>query len=145
MSDENSTHFQFALAGIELEISGDRKFVERMYRTIMHDIELARKGETPKGPPPEVQEERRREQIDKKKREVVWVHRCSEMMHKIYMSSPTEIARSPLLRAFDTSKLGVVYAEKALVGMVLPKTERGQTLWAELTEAGRRRIAQAND
>lgn len=144
MSDDNTTHFQFSLAGIELEISGDRHFVERMYRTVMHDIEMARKGETPKGQPSNAQDERR-QQLERKKREIVWVHRCSEMMHKIYMSSPKEIGRSPLLRSFDASQLGVVYAEKALVGMILPKTERGQTLWAELTEAGRERIKQASE
>ena len=45
MSNENSTHFQFSLAAIDLEISGDRAFVERMYRLIMQDIEAARTGE----------------------------------------------------------------------------------------------------
>ena len=74
---------------------------------------------------------------------VVWVHRCGEMMHKIYMSSPKEIARAQILRSLDTNLLNVVFAEEDLIALILPAVERGHTLWAELTEAGRRRIASA--
>ena len=149
MSDDNSTHFQFSLGNIELEISGDRDFVEKMYRMIMRDIETSRKldGATeeakPQLAPPEFPSDlpfdRHRE------RPVVWVHRCSTMMHKIYMSSPEEIAKSPLLRVFDADWLSVVFAQDSLIRRVLPTVEDGQTLWAELTPEGRRKIAQAGE
>jgi hypothetical protein len=142
MSDENTTHFQFSLAAIQLEISGERQFVERMYRTIMRDIEEARNlpagsmgGKDEQSP--------KRAKLSPIDRQVVWVHRCSEMMHKIYMSSPEEIARAYVLRAFDPTQLAVVYANDECIDMILPKVEKGHTLWAELTEKGRKRIQNA--
>jgi hypothetical protein len=143
MSDENTTHFQFSLATIQLELSGDREFVERMYRTIMRDIEEARSVEpsaiAPKNETP--QEKRTRTvPID---RQVVWVHRCSEMMHKIYMSSPEELSRAHLLRTIDPTRLSVVYAADECIDMILPKVEQGHTLWSELTEKGKAKIQSA--
>lgn len=139
MSDENSTHFQFRLGGIELEISGDRDFVERMYQRVMRDIEVARKrvaNQAPETPPEDVADEERKNQI-------LWVHRCSSMMHKIYMSSPAELDKSPLMRSFETTAVNIVFADRAVFDMVLPSIEKGATLWAELTKEGRERIKAA--
>lgn len=143
MSDENTTHFQFSLAAIQLEISGERQFVERMYRTIMRDIEEARN--LPAGTTSHTKDEPagKRGKTAPIDRQVVWVHRCSEMMHKIYMSSPEEISRAFILRVFDPTQLAVVYASEDCIDMILPKVEKGHTLWAELTEKGRKRIQNA--
>lgn len=135
MSDENSTHFQFRLGGIELEISGERTFVEKMYQRVMRDIEQARRQVVP--PPAD---ESSSAEVESR---IVWVHRCSSMMHKIYMSSPTELSRASLLRCIDPSSVKILYAEKDVFEHILPNGGRGQTLWAELTERGRRRIAAA--
>lgn len=140
MSDENSTHFQFRLGGIELEIEGDREFVERMYARIMQDITAAGKEldaaearEAKKGDGPH----------DVRHRQILWVHRCSPMMHKIYMSSPGTLDPSPLFRFVDLAKVGIVFADKGVFEMVLPTANKGQTVWAELTEAGKKKIAAA--
>lgn len=135
MSDENSTQFQFRLGGIELEISGDRGFVEQMYSRVMRDIEVARKSLAADA---EIAE-----QEGVREKQILWVHRCSPMMHKIYMSSPAELDKSPLMRQFETTHVNIVFADKGVFGRVLPSIEKGATLWAELTEQGRRRIAAA--
>ena len=140
MSDENSTHFQFRLGGIELEISGERDFVERMYRRVMRDIEIARKA---------VAEERLAQagaasDEERRQKQILWVHRCSTMMHKIYMSSPAELDKSTLMRSFETTRVNIVFADKGVFDMVLPSIEKGATLWAELTAKGRERIASAS-
>lgn len=136
MSDENSTHFQFRLGGIELEISGERKFVEEMYGRMMRDIDEARrKALGRKG--------KQRDAVPAADRQIVWVHRCSPMMHKIYMSSPIEVARAPLMRQIDANELAIVFADKDVFDHVLPGGGRGHTLWAELTAKGRKRIAAA--
>ncbi len=153
MSNENSTHFQFSLAAIDLEISGERAFVERMYRLIMQDIEAARTGKlTPPVPPPKKAEPvmdmgatipshgQKRSKTVAPDSQVVWVHRCSDMMHKIYMSSPEELSRASLLKVIDPSALAVVFAAEDVVDVMLPKVEQGHTLWAELTAAGRKKI-----
>ena len=142
MSDENTTHFQFSLAAIQLEISGDRDFVERMYRTIMQDIEEARKAPS-EVPAPASSKEAPRAKTVEIDRQVIWVHRCSEMMHKIYMSSPEEVSRAHLLRNIDATRLAVVYASDHCIDLILPKVEKGHTLWAELTEKGKQRIQNA--
>ena len=144
MSDEKTTRFHFVLSGVELEIAGDRGFVEAMYKQIMQDIEEARQavasGRRPQGAEAPASPKRRARAIGGRK--VVWIHRTSEMMHKIYMSSPDEISAAPVLRNFDTSRIAAIYAEKELVRLVV-RDDPGQTLWAELTEAGRRKIAEA--
>ncbi len=158
MSEKKTTHFQFSLGNIELEISGEREFVERMYRMIMRDIESSRGTDeefretirtTQKltGVQPESKEDTKKAILDthgRGERPVVWVHRCGDMMHKIYMSSPQEMAKAEILRIFDTDWLGVVFANDDAINRVLPAVDRGQTLWAELTPEGRRRIAQAS-
>lgn len=133
MSSENSTQFQFRLGGIELEISGTQAFVEKMYARVMRDIESSQQHTVPaqSASDPEAF-------VDGK---LVWVHRCSPMMHKIYMSSPAELTRSPLMRAFDAGAVKILFADKSVFDRVLPAIEKGATLWAELTETGRRRIA----
>jgi hypothetical protein len=142
MSDENSTHFQFRLGGIGLEIEGDREFVEQMYRRVMRDIEsvrkrvAARRAEEEAPPRPEADDSIRRRQI-------LWVHRCTPMMHKIYMSAPAEVDESPLLRMFETTRLNVIFADRDSFEQILPGGGAGQTMWAELTEKGRQRIAEA--
>lgn len=152
MSNENSTHFQFSLAAIDLEISGDRAFVEKMYRMIMQDIEAARHaepagGSTIKAPAVKAADMAatippggKRAKTVSPDSQVVWVHRCSDMMHKIYMSSPEELSRAHLLRVIDTSRIAVLFAEENVVDTLLPKVEKGHTLWAELTAKGRKRI-----
>ena len=136
MSAENSTQFQFRLGGIELEISGDRTFVEQMYLRVMRDIEAARSSLE------DTADTLRRVAIREK--QILWVHRCSPMMHKIYMSSPAELDKSPLMRQFETTHVNIVFADRGVFDRVLPSVEKGATLWAELTERGRKRIAAAS-
>lgn len=153
MSNENSTHFQFSLAAINLEISGDRAFVERMYRLIMQDIEAVRAGKVEPRKPADPMDMGsplgsrgpRRPKTVAPNSQVVWVHRCSDMMHKIYMSSPEELSRAPLLKVIDPSKIAVVYADESVIDAILPKVEKGHTLWAELTAKGRQRIQKVGD
>jgi hypothetical protein len=144
MSGENSTHFQFRLGGIELEIEGDREFVERMYERVMRDIESVRRrgpAAPPERPPIDAP---RKDESNPRDRQILWVHRCSPMMRKIYMSSPAELDESPLLRAFETADLSVVFADRNCFDEILPGGGRGQTMWSELTEQGRRTIAEAS-
>ncbi len=65
------------------------------------------------------------------------------MVHKIYMASVDDIQASPLFELLDPASIATLYVRDPLLARALPKFERGQTLWAELTAAGRRKIAQA--
>lgn len=143
MSDENSTHFQFRLGGIELEISGDRGFVEAMYTRVMKDIEGARENVSAAAGVA-AQKQEAVERRSHRERQIVWVHRCSSMMHKIYMSCPAEVDGASILRPLETARLGIIFASGSVFDRVLPGGGKGHTLWAELTEKGRRTIALAS-
>lgn len=161
MSDE-ATRFQLNLNGILLEIEGERAFVEAMYREVMKDIEEARRRrlnpalEAGKAPAasrgisgtsvattnpqgnPRVSGSRARVQQG-----VVWIHRCNELVHKIYMGSPQDLRTHQVFDILNPDRIGILYIEDPLINEILPRFETGQTLWAELTPAGRKKIAEA--
>lgn len=142
------TQFRLNLNGISLELEGDRAFVDAMYRDIMRDIEEAKRRNTTrqkrdakrsgkhrrpsKGAAPQPQQDG-----------IIWVHRCSTLVHKIYMAGPQDLQGSAVLRNVDPEGLGTLYIEHSLLPKLMPRFERGQTLWAELTPSGRERIANA--
>jgi hypothetical protein len=134
MSQQDDTHFHFDFGGITLELSGERQFVEKMYRQIMKDVEQARAQRIEK---PEV----RAAQVQRINH-AVWVHRCSEMMRKIYMTTQGDIERTILGRCLDPEELAVVYVDKDILSNIFPEFDKGQTLWAEFTPAGREKIAE---
>lgn len=160
MAEDHTEHFQLNLNGISLEISGDYDFVQSMYRRVMSDIEEARarmlrgEGPAPKAAPAPAkkgslsvseikQRERSRPAYAAVDNRVIWLHRTNSMVNKIYMANVEEISKTRMLRAFDPEHLYTLYVEDPLLSKMMPKFGRGQTLWAELTTAGRRKIAEA--
>jgi hypothetical protein len=75
---------------------------------------------------------------------VVWLHRCSELVHKIYMAAPRDLNKLGVFHNINVSQAATVYIEDGLLSDLLPQFDRGQTLWAELTRAGRKKIAEAS-
>lgn len=135
MSEESRSHFKFECDGVEVEITGSWTFVERMYRQIMRDIDRARPAEESiQTPDPSSSSEH-----------LVWVISCSDMMWRVYMTESIDFAGSPLGRSLDPDAIGTLYIDKASLPKLLPQVaDREETLWAKLTEAGRRRIAGAD-
>lgn len=146
MTDEDLTHFHFDFGGITLELSGERQFVEKMYRQVMKDVEAARAAGALS---PISQEASEVSEVSEAKFEdphgmhqAVWVHRCSEMMRKIYMTTQHEINKTIVGRCIDPRAVGVLFVDKGVLEKVFPELEKGQTLWAEFTPAGRQKIAE---
>lgn len=133
MSDDR-THFQFEFRGVKVEISGTRDYVDNMYRILMRDIEAARRGALDDLEPIEQAEDER----------LIWVHRCGNMMHKIYMATPRAIRNSALGRALDPARIETLYADKSAFDQLLSSFAGDRTLWAELTEKGRQTIDEAD-
>lgn len=75
---------------------------------------------------------------------VVWLHRCSKLVHKIYMAAPRDLNKLGVFHNINVSQAATVYIEDGLLSDLLPQFDRGQTLWAELTRAGRKKIAEAS-
>ncbi len=163
MSSQDMTRFKLTLHGIGLELEGERDFVEEMYRNIMNDIEVARARQRA-GQPSGLESTSQREHAhsgasstdrtqefvrskhaprDYAADRVIWLHRCSELVHKIYMTNTKDLAKVNPFRALNQAHVRTVYVQDKLLSSIMPQYDRGQTLWAELTRAGRKRIAEA--
>lgn len=141
MAYDEKTHFRFDFGGIKLELSGDREFVEKMYRQVMEDVEEARrknKQQKAAGIPADGND------ADEEK-ESVWVHRCGDMMRKIYMIARHELKPMMLNRVINPRAVDNIYVEKKAFEKLFPDLENGYTLWAEFTSTGRERIADATE
>lgn len=145
MSKTDTTHFHFDFGGITLELSGERAFVEKMYKQVMRDVAEARSGAlTPsKSEAKAGGGGRGWMQAGPSKRRSVWVHRCSDLMRKIYMATPTDVSGSILGTCIDSEPVGVIYIDKSAFSGVFPEMDDGQTLWAEFTAAGKVKLAEA--
>ena len=136
MADRDQTQFRFDFGGVRLELSGEREFVELMYRRVMEDVEEVRRrikaGDEPKHAKKTVEPA-----------PSIWVHRCSDMMRKIYMVSSIDLKNSAVGRLVDVEAIGNIYIRKEIFHDLLPRMRDGQTLWAEFTPAGRKKIEQA--
>lgn len=75
---------------------------------------------------------------------VIWLHRCSKLVHKIYMAAPRDLNKLGVFHNINVSQAATVYIEDGLLSELLPQFDKGQTLWAELTRAGRKKIAEAS-
>jgi hypothetical protein len=128
--DEETVRFQFNFRGVEVEIAGERSYVDEMYQELMRDIEAARRGAS----------EREEVTAFPSEEKVVWVHRCSDMMRKIYMATTDDLGFTFLSKVLRPEALGAVYVDKHVFNDFLPNIAGDRTLWAELTEEGRRKI-----
>ncbi|QDG53987.1 hypothetical protein FIV42_25575 [Persicimonas caeni] len=135
MSSEETVRFQFNFRGVQVEISGERRFVDEMYQELMRDIEAARLGAS----------ERKDELKLPDDEGLVWVHRCSSMMRKIYMATTDDIGFTLLSNALDARQLSSIYVDKQVFDRFMPNIAKDRTLWAELTEEGRRTINSASE
>ncbi len=146
------THFCLNLNGISLELEGERSFVEEMYRQIMRDIEEARRRNLAAQPQAASQAPLKassatdpgqapRPRATPSREQVIWIHRCSPLVHRIYMGTPQELSESPVLGAIQLDRVATLYIDDALLPKLLPRFERGQTLWAELTAAGKQQMS----
>ncbi len=154
MSQDQHTRFQLTFNGISLELHGEKEFVEEMYREVMADLEEARarnaRGEMPSTAPVSAKQAKTPTAAAKKKaterplEHVIWLHRCTPLVNKIYMASPSDVRKTKRLNAFVPEEIATLYVEGKLLTDVMPQFDRGQTLWAELTTAGRKKIAEAS-
>lgn len=135
MSSGETTHFRFNLHGLDVEISGDIRFVDQMYREVMSDIQsfrtsieaAAHSDRSPHAEPAETP---------------IWIHRCSEMMRKIYMTNAQTMRQTMLAPLLDLTLLRTIYIDKSVFDAFRPVLADESTLWAELTDEGRRTIQQ---
>lgn len=140
MDDKKTTRFHFDFGGIELELRGEKEFVQSMYREILRDVEKARG---------EVQDElhkKRSHSDERRPREPsIWVHRATSVMRKIYLLPPDEIRVTAIGQVLKLGEVKSIYIDKEVFADFFPEMDKGKTLWAEFTPEGRERIAEATE
>lgn len=130
MSSDEKVRFQFNFRGVDIEIAGERQFVDEMYQELMRDIEAARRGMANDEAEAAIPDEDN----------LIWVHRCSDMMRKIYMATPDDVRFTLLSNSLNPAHLSTLYVDKHVFDRFLPNLADEHTLWAELTEEGRKKI-----
>lgn len=139
MGDDEQISLRFECQGIQLELSGRREFVEPMYQQLMDDIQQARRTVRDRNQQVDIPEP------EPGKKPSAWVHRCGELMHKIYMLSKIDLQSTPIADLFDLRELSNIYAEQELFTEVFDGLDGRDTLWAEFTPVGRRKIKEIEE
>lgn len=140
---DDATQFRFDFGGVKLVLSGDREFVERMYQKVMQDVQVARERVKARPASASSSTSAQEKQILERKKPSIWVHRCGDMMRKIYMATREDVGRSPLGQILDPSAFEKLYMDRDVFPHFFPELEGGYTLWAEFTTVGRQKIAEA--
>jgi len=130
MGQDTRTQFRLDLPGLEIDISGDKRFVEDLFGRISHDLLpiLTGQGNQP-APGMESSES------------YTWVYGCTEYFNKVYAVRDAQIEASILGRCVAPGKIGRIYLDRE-EGPLFPALAQGQqTLWAEFTEEGREHLS----
>ena len=156
MSDKEHTRFRLNLPHFSIELSGDREFVEELYRKVYRDllplIEAgANSGATipvtqsapaqtsastiPAGP----------EASSKLPRnDYTWIYNCTPHYNKVYVVENQLIWHTYYGRILDPRRLRRIYVDRERKSKLFHELAAGnRTLWAEITPEGRRMIEEA--
>ena len=137
MSGSVTTHFHLKMGDLELSVDGEPEFVEKVYRMLMLDVERVRGEKHPVEESVQPNEDIRDN--------LIWVHRCSEMLHKIYLIRTAKLAISPLSQVLHIDRLNALYINRPAIEELVPSLAADNTIYAQLTPAGKRKIAEMSD
>lgn len=139
--DAPHTQFKLDLPGMSLKISGDRAFVESLFREVSRDllrvlqppVETIHSGPTPVDLPV----------VDGDPRGVdfTWVYGCTPLFNKVYAVDDVDIRLSPLGTSLDPTRLRRIFIDSGAEAIFATLAAGRQTLWAEYTEEGRQTIS----
>lgn len=136
MSEErNRTRFRIELPGLEVSISGDRAFVEDLFKEISADLLPALTGQvgshaglTPLDLPTVGETS------------YTWVYGCSPLYSKVYAVRDAHIRAGLLGGAVDPAQLRRIYIDGVESELFAAIAGGQQTLWAEFTDEGKERF-----
>ncbi len=139
MNDQSSgnTRFVLRLPGFRIEMSGQKHFVEELYRTINRDftplIEAAARGEISNAQttqPHDDPEASRRSGY-------AWLYLCTAYFNKVYVMENSRLEASILGRFVDFERIRRVYVDHENSPLLTGMNDADRTLFAEFTEEGR--------
>jgi hypothetical protein len=134
MSDDRLTRFKLDLPGFELEITGEQRCVEDLYRQISQDlIPLVQ----PRAPGPDGLEDTA---VIRAHTGYTWVYGVTDYYSKVYAVADAELAAGLLGSHIQPSRLRRIYVARDDDDLFTKLAGEQKTLWAEFTPAGRARF-----
>lgn len=124
-----NTVYQLTLPGLGLKLSGPRRMVEEVYRKISLDLARFQGFEAS-----EVTQETPAFNH-------IWVYLSSEYLNKVYVLESNSLGHSLLGRFVDADRVRRVHAHDREALRTSGLEEADQTVWAEVTAAGRQHLS----
>jgi hypothetical protein len=135
MSDNDSpTRFTLDLPGFQLDISGDRAFVEELYHRVSLDILplIFPNHPAPRSPA--------RAQAARRAKGYTWVYGVTQYYSKVYAVSDDELRAGLLGPYLDPGQVRRIYVARDDHDLFTSLAGGQKTLWAEFTAEGRSRF-----
>jgi hypothetical protein len=132
----DQTRYFVSTHGLEVTLEGPRRLVEELYREISRDLALLPREEAPPSGDPAAEAPAWGS---------IWVYLRTEHLHKVYLVEREALAHHLMGRFLDVDRVRRVHAHEPEALLFAALEEDDQTLWAEVTEAGRawlREVAQ---
>lgn len=138
------TRFVVKLPGLDIELEGEKTFVEELYRAIYRDfapvVEAAREGHQAHELALQVQR-LQDESPAQRRRGHTWLYLCTAYFNKVYVIDNSRLEATFLGRFVDIDHIRRVYIDKEESPLLAGLTDNDRTLWAEFTDEGRAALA----
>ena len=135
------TRFRLNLPNILIELTGERDFVEELYRQVSRDLLPLYESQPPKPLPsaPELPAKAAHKADVSKAphKRFTWIYACTDLFHKVYVVENPTIDRSIIGRWIDARNIRRLYLNREDEKLIDSLAGSNKTLWAEFTEAGR--------
>lgn len=130
-----TTRFRLNLPHIDIELSGERNFVEDLYQRVSKDLlpiyqqnvdkkeaSKAKSKAVDKGAPHEL---------------YTWIYACTDLFHKVYVVENHLVETSIIGKWINSSRVRRLYLDQEDERIISAVSGDNKTLWAEFTDAGR--------
>lgn len=158
MSKPEYTRFRLNLPQFSIEISGEKTFVEELYRKVQADLlpllenpgkaaQIHAQSSSPsvasmaqsggRGGPPAIDES------NVPRMDYTWIYSCTTHYNKVYVVENRVINHSIFGRYIDARRVRRIYIDRDKTRLFKELSSGTNTLWAEITPEGRKMIEQA--
>ena len=137
MTKGKKTKFTMRLPHLNIELSGEKTFVEELYKSISRDfaplVDAAKRG----GSAHQIILDKDRDSDAPKRNDYTWVYLCTNFFNKVYVMEKSGLEASMLGAFVDFDRLRRVYVDREDSPVLESLAQTDRTLWAEFTEEGK--------
>jgi len=140
VSEEEYTKFRLNLAQFDIELAGEKTFVEELYRKVYRDLLPLLSTASPSA---EDVDPKPQEPSAAARHDYTWIYNCTPHYNKVYVVENAVINHSVFGRIIDPRRLRRMYIDRTKLPVFKELASGNRTLWAEITPEGRRMIEAA--